>query len=37
MHSEYDNLPPWVITFWATIVFPILYAPGVGNASARRP
>ena len=39
MHPEYDNLPRWwVITFWATIVFSILYAlnvPGVGNGKGR--
>ena len=38
--EEYDNPMPrwWVITFWATIVFSILYAlnvPGVGNGKGR--
>lgn len=38
--QEYDNPMPrwWVITFWATIVFAILYAlnvPGVGNGQGR--
>lgn len=38
--QEYDNPMPrwWVITFWATIVFSILYAlnvPGIGNGKGR--
>ena len=38
--QEYDNPMPrwWVITFWATIVFSILYAlnvPGIGNGAGR--
>src|SRR5687767_9385171 len=38
--QEYDNPMPrwWVITFWATIIFSILYAvnaPGIGNGKGR--
>lgn len=38
--QEYDNPMPrwWVITFWATIIFSVLYAlnvPGVGNGDGR--
>jgi cytochrome c oxidase cbb3-type subunit 3 len=38
--QEYDNPMPrwWVITFWATIIFSILYAlnvPGIGNGAGR--
>lgn len=38
--QEYDNPMPrwWVITFWATIVFSILYAlnvPGIGSGKGR--
>jgi cytochrome c oxidase cbb3-type subunit 3 len=38
--QEYDNPMPrwWVITFWATIVFSILYllnVPGIGNGKGR--
>ena len=38
--QEYDNPMPrwWVITFWATIVFSILYVlnvPGIGNGEGR--
>ena len=38
--QEYDNPMPrwWVITFWATIVFAILYllnVPGIGNGAGR--
>ena len=38
--QEYDNPMPrwWVITFWATIVFSILYVlnvPGIGNGDGR--
>lgn len=38
--QEYDNPMPrwWVITFWATIIFSILYAlnvPGIGNGEGR--
>ncbi len=38
--QEFDNPMPrwWVITFWATIVFSILYAlnvPGIGNGKGR--
>ena len=38
--QEYDNPMPrwWVITFWATIIFSILYllnVPGIGNGEGR--
>lgn len=38
--QEYDNPMPrwWVITFWATIVFAVLYllnVPGIGNGNGR--
>ena len=38
--QEYDNPMPrwWVLTFWATIVFAILYVlnvPGIGNGDGR--
>jgi cytochrome c oxidase cbb3-type subunit 3 len=38
--QEYDNPMPrwWVITFWATIVFSVLYAlnvPGIGSGKGR--
>jgi cytochrome c oxidase cbb3-type subunit 3 len=38
--QEYDNPMPrwWVITFWATIVFAVLYVlnvPGIGNGKGR--
>ena len=38
--QEYDNPMPrwWVITFWATIIFSVLYAlnvPGIGNGEGR--
>jgi cytochrome c oxidase cbb3-type subunit III len=38
--QEYDNPMPrwWVITFWATIIFAVLYllnVPGIGNGKGR--
>lgn len=38
--QEYDNPMPrwWVITFWATIIFSVLYllnVPGIGNGAGR--
>jgi cytochrome c oxidase cbb3-type subunit 3 len=38
--QEYDNPMPrwWVITFWATIIFSVLYllnVPGIGNGKGR--